>query len=167
MTPLTEKIALRTMRYFTQEDPTQIAHTQCVINYTQLIAEGENYPPRKKELIEIAAWLHDIGCPGARTKYGNSRPIHQMTEGFNITSEWLKEYSELTSEEQEWIAHVVGGHHQLKQALHYHFEPLYEADIIVNFFEDYYKKQNLQLYYDKVMKTTRGRELYKMFFHVK
>jgi uncharacterized protein len=164
MTDLTNKIALRALRYYAETDVTQIAHTQCVVNYTQLIAFGENYPLKKQELIEIAAWLHDIGCPVSKEKYGNSRPMHQMEEGFRITTEWLKDYPQLTTDEQAWIAHVVGGHHQLRRAKQYGFEALYEADIIVNFFEGYYKKINLKRYFDCVMTSRTGRELYKTFF---
>ena len=47
-----------------------IIHTQEVVSYTRLISVGENMDEHKIDMLECAAWLHDIGCP--RSKIGRA-----------------------------------------------------------------------------------------------
>lgn len=61
-----DKVAECVMEYFMKEDPTQIPHTQCVASYTHYIAFCENLPEHESGLIEMAAWMHDIGCPESK-----------------------------------------------------------------------------------------------------
>ncbi|MEO9965702.1 MAG: Pycsar system effector family protein [Reichenbachiella sp.] len=38
-----------------------LQHTEDVVSATQLIAEGEGLSDQEKEIVEIAAWFHDLG----------------------------------------------------------------------------------------------------------
>lgn len=159
-------IAKKVTDYYIENKPSieQIQHTQTVVAYTQLIATSEGIEGHQLDLLEIAAWLHDIGCPNARKLYGNSLPVHQQTEGKKLTAIWLKDMSELTEDEKSWLAEVVGTHHQFKPAHELHFEPLFEADIIVNLIEGYYQKDKAPHLFETMITTISGKELFNNLF---
>jgi hypothetical protein len=163
-----DTIALCVIEYYAKHEPTgtQIMHTQSVAHFTKLIAAGEGMAADVCELQEIAAWLHDIGCPPARKKYGNSRPPHQECEGKLLVHEWLDGSPEFTQEEVEWLADAVGGHHRPTEADRLKFKPLYEADLIVNLFEGYYKPEMAQRFIKSGAVSTRtGKMLFQQLFH--
>jgi hypothetical protein len=162
-------ISLCVVEYYAKNKPTgsQIMHTQSVAHFTKLIAAGEEMPANVCELQEIAAWLHDIGCPPARERYGDSLPPHQESEGKRLVHEWLDNSSEFTPKEVKWLADVVGGHHHLTEAVRLEFKPLYEADLIVNLFEEYYKPEMAQRFIDSGAVSTRtGKRLFQQLFGV-
>jgi hypothetical protein len=156
---LTDRIAANVITYYAKNDVQQIAHTQCVVSYTHLIASADNRQQHNNELLECAAWLHDIGCPSAKKKYGNSKPEHQMSEGRIIAPQILAKENALNDQEKKWITDVVGTHHQLRSALELHFEPLFEADLIVNLLEGYYPMTQAETFL-KMVHTPMGRKLY-------
>lgn len=168
-------IAQRVVRYYTENPPvaSQIGHTMAVAGYTRLIASAMGRSRRECDLQESAAWLHDIGCPDALRKYGNSLPVNQQKEGERIVTEWMNEsgaetfpdwnivLKALAPEERQWLAKVVGAHHQQPSAKALRFEPLFEADLIVNIQEGYYGRNQAQHYYDNMLLTDAGRSLYR------
>ena len=170
-------IAQRVVQYYAENPPvaSQIAHTMAVAGYTRLLAVAMGKDERECDLHEASAWLHDIGCPDAIRKYGNSLPVNQQKEGERIVNEWFDKdtdyphwdevMEELTQEEKQWLARVVGSHHQQPSARELHFEPLFEADLIVNIQEGYYGRSQAQHFYDTMLLTDAGRDLYtKMIF---
>ena len=160
------RLGLKVVYYYAQKDATQIAHTQSVTHYTTLLAEAEGYTPRQVTLLTAAALLHDIGCPQAKEKFGNSKPVHQMKEGIAVATQILEEFSddEFSREEKQWIVEVVGKHHRFADAQRLNFLPLFEADLIVNFFEDYFSINRAPQYYERLMTTATGRDLFQKFF---
>lgn len=161
-----DRISSKVIEFYAGEEPAiaQIQHTQTVASYTRMIAAGEGIEGRMLDLMETAAWLHDIGCPDARRCYGDSLPVHQQEMGRQKVSVWMQEVEELTGEEKQWLADVVGTHHRFDSARQFHFEPLYEADLIVNLIEGYYEQSHARPYYDTVMTTATGRKLFATLF---
>lgn len=161
-----DRIARQVIDYYIANPPSveQISHTQIVASYTRAIAFGEGMDEKNVNLHETAAWLHDIGCPNARRIYDNSLPVHQQDEGRKLVKEWLQNIDGLTMEEKQWLTNVVGTHHQLKYAQSLHFEPLFEADLIVNLIEGYYSMDKADDFYKKMMMTPTGRELFHQLF---
>lgn len=160
-----DKIARRVIDFYAQNPPVeeQIVHTQAVACYARLIASGEHMDEHAVDMHEISAWLHDIGCPAARCKHGNSNPPYQMEEGRRIVREWLENDIHFTPEEKQWLEDTVGSHHIFKKAKELHFEPLFEADLIVNLWEEYYDKSHADRYCEMVT-TDTGKALFKQFF---
>lgn len=160
-----DKIARKVIDFYTQNPPVeeQIVHTQAVANYARLIASGEGMDAHSVDIHEISAWLHDIGCPAARCKHGNSNPPYQMQEGRILAEQWLENDPNFTPQEKEWLADTVGSHHVFRKAIELHFEPLFEADLIVNLWEGYYNKEHADEY-EKMVTTTTGRSLFHQFF---
>lgn len=165
-TRLKDRIARRVTEFYIANPPAleQITHTQTVAAYTRLIAVGEGWTDDRLELVETAAWLHDIGCPASRRLYGNSLPVHQQEEGRRLVEEWLHDEVRLAEDEKGWLAAVVGGHHRFDAAHGLHFEPLFEADLIVNMAEGYYQLSQAAHFYDKMLVTATGRALFHSLF---
>ncbi len=161
-----DQIATRVIEYYAATPPVeeQIMHTQAVANYTRMISVMAGMDSHTTDLMEIAAWLHDIGCPNARNHYGDSLPAHQQTEGEKLVREWLKDETQLTDDEKEWLALAVGHHHQHTSAVELHFEPLYDADLIVNLWEGYYDKEQAEEKFRKLVCTKSALRLFDLFF---
>ena len=155
---------LEVIGIYAAEDPLQIAHTQAVIDYTERIAELEGLPERRIFLLKTAALLHDIGCPAARAAHGKSLPPYQEAEGERIVRELLPKYPEFTAAEADYLARVVGSHHRIGPAKELGFEPLFEADLIVNLLEGYYERAKAAFYRDKMVTTASGRRVFDAVF---
>ncbi len=138
-----------------------ILHTQEVVCYTRLIAKGEGVPNCEVELLEAAAWLHDIGCPRSKEIFGNSLPENQHSIGRQVATDLLASVDCLSEIEKKWIADVVGSHHQFSKAEELGFMPLFEADLIVNILSGYHPREKAQMLYDSMMVSESGRELFK------
>ena len=161
-TKIKDEIARRVTDFYAQNPPVweQIRHTQSVAAYTRLIACGEGLEEDQVNLHEIAAWLHDIGCPEARRIYGNSQPVHQQSEGKKAAAKWLESVNGLTEDEKQWLEEVTGSHHEFQSAKALHFEPLFEADLIVNLTEGYYNLEKASALFEKWVTTKTGKELF-------
>lgn len=139
-----------------------ILHTQEVAAYTRMIAVGERMNERAVDLLGVAACFHDIGCPLSRERYGNSLPVNQQKVGMEVTKCLLGEVDFLTDDEKNWVAKVVGTHHQYRYALELCFEPLFEADLIANLLSGYFAKEKAAHLYSAMMTTNTGKSLFDM-----
>lgn len=146
---------------FPQSMREDILHTQEVVSYTHLIAVGEGLNSEEVEMLEIAAWLHDIGCPRSKELYGNSLPANQQQVGREVTQELLSTVAVFTYEQKQWLADIVGSHHQADKAEELNFQPLFEADLITNLLSGYYARDKADHLYHTLMKTTAGRKLFR------
>ena len=157
------KLSLRVLDYYMKHNDgtSQVIHTQSVVSYTGLIAVGEKLDQHVVNLLEISAWMHDIGCPSSYALYGNSLPVNQQTEGRIITESWLNDTTELTQAEKKWLVDVVGSHHEFDSAKQLCFEPLFEADLIVNLIEGYYPMEKAGHLYRTLIRTESGKKLFK------
>lgn len=165
MNQTTDNIAEMVVRYYAQFPELKrddVLHTQEVVSYTRMIAVGEEMTDKKVALLEIAAWLHDIGCPRSKELYGNSLPVNQQNVGREVTLELLEPINELTHNEKQWLADVVGTHHQYPKAVELDFLPLFEADMIVNCLSEYHSKEKHQHLLNTMIKTATGRELFRL-----
>ncbi len=139
-----------------------ILHTQEVVAYTRLIALGEGVPEIEVEMLEIAAWLHDIGCPRSQKIYGNTLPANQQSVGRIVAGELMAQVEGLTDVEKGWIMDVVATHHHLSKAQEFGFMPLFEADLIVNILSGYHPMQKAQMLRDTMIFSESGRRLFKL-----
>lgn len=138
-----------------------ILHTQEVACYTRIIASGEGLSQKEVSLLDAAAWMHDIGCPVSKERYGNSMPDNQQKVGIEVTDELLKDFKGFSSEEKKWISDVVGSHHNAKSATELSFQPLFEADLIVNILSGYYSMEIAPKLFKTSVKTETGKRLFK------
>lgn len=138
-----------------------ILHTQEVVTFTRIIAVGEGLPDATVDMLESAAWLHDIGCPNSKEIYGNSLPVNQQSVGKVVSEQLVADIVELTKSEKEWLVSVVASHHQFAEAKQLQFLPLFEADLIVNLLSGYHPRNKAELLYNSLMTTKTGKQLFK------
>lgn len=143
-----------------------INHFMKVYGYAKTISECENIDKDTKEILEVAALLHDIACPLCREKYGNTNGKYQEEEGKILTAEFLKDtgYSE---EFINRVVYLVGHHHTLTNIEGMDYQILIEADYLVNADESSYSKENIKNMLEKVFKTSTGSELLKSMYGIK
>lgn len=143
-----------------------INHFMKVYGYAKTISECENIDKDTKEILEVAALLHDIACPLCREKYGNTNGKYQEEEGKILTAEFLKDtgYSE---EFINRVVYLVGHHHTLTNIEGMDYQILIEADYLVNTDESSYSKENIKNMLEKVFKTSTGSKLLKSMYGIK
>lgn len=163
MKELVTKLHKEVIEYFASTDMSQIGHTEAVHNFAQLLGELERYDEKRQAMLEIAALLHDIGCPNAKVKYGNTSPVNQEKEGKPKALEILASYP-IDDADKTLIADVVGLHHHHKELQKMGYELLVEADLIVNILEGYYKPEQAAYYFDHLVTSKSGRDLYRNMF---
>ena len=157
----------RVIGYYADRDVSQIAHTLCVVAYTHLLAVSEAYDSGRIQRLEMAALLHDIGCPDAQLKYGNSLPVNQQKEGVRIVAEWSAHEPFASPDDAQWIAQVVATHHNALKAVELGFEVLFEADLIVNLLEGYYPIEQAAALLHNAVRTPSGKALFSRLFALK
>ncbi|HCW52925.1 MAG TPA: phosphohydrolase [Clostridium sp.] len=142
-----------------------INHFMKVYGYAKTISECENVDAYTKEILEVAALLHDIACPLCREKYGNTNGKYQEEEGKILTAEFLKGagYSE---EFINRVVYLVGHHHTLTNIKGEDYQILIEADYLVNADESNYSKENIKNMLEKVFKTSTGISLLKSMYGI-
>lgn len=142
-----------------------INHFMKVYGYAKTISECENIDADTKEILEVAALLHDIACPLCREKYGNTNGKYQEEEGKILTAEFLKDtgYSE---EFINRVVYLVGHHHTLTDIKGEDYQILIEADYLVNADESNYSKENIKNMLEKVFKTSTGISLLKSMYGI-
>ncbi len=161
---ITNKIATLVLEYYSGYPSimrSDILHTQEVVSYTRMIALSEKLDPNEVMMLEIAAWLHDIGCPRSNEIYGNSLPVNQQSVGREVTRELLSNIDELTSDQKQWLIDVVGTHHQFADSVRLRFTALFEADLIVNILSGYYAKDQAANLYHKLVTSDSGKQIFK------
>lgn len=140
-----------------------INHFLKVYAYAKTIAEYENISAEERQIVEIAAVIHDIACPLCREKYGNTNGKHQEAEGANLAREFLQDTG-LPQEIAERIIYLVGHHHTLEGIDGIDYQILIEADYLVNADESCYAKENMQHTLANIFQTETGKMLLKSIY---
>ena len=69
-------IVMKMVRY-SNGNHHDINHFLKVYAYAKTIAEREGLSAEERQIVEIAAVIHDIACPLCREKYGNTNGKYQ------------------------------------------------------------------------------------------
>ena len=135
-----------------------INHLICVWTYAKTIGELEGLEQETQTTLEIAAITHDIACPLCRRKYGNTIGKHQEEEGAPLVRAFLSDTG-LPEKQRERVAYLVSHHHTYTGVDGLDYQILLEADYIVNASENHYRRENLEAFLSRVMKTDSGRQI--------
>jgi hypothetical protein len=145
------------IRYF-GNDVRRINHALKVYDFACLIAEESNVHGTGRQVIEIAALLHDIGIKEAERKYNSSASRYQEEEGPAIAREILAP-RHLDEKLVDRICYIIGNHHTYTKIDGTDFQILVEADFMVNIYEDGMKPEVVQSIKKKIFKTKAGTRL--------
>lgn len=142
-----------------------IDHFIRVWTYARTIAELEGLDAETQDILEVAAITHDIACPLCREKYGNTNGKYQETEGASMVRDFLRDTG-LTEAQIDRVAFLVGHHHTFTDVQGSDYQILLEADYIVNASENHYRRENLEAFLSRVMKTDSGRQILHSVFQI-
>lgn len=123
--------AIEEMQQVFGDAPFGVDHTLKVLGYAEEIMEGENVPSNDRELIAIAAILHDIGALEAQRKHGTMAAPYQEIEGAVIARQILEKIG-YSVEETNRVCYIVGHHHTAAKIDGLDFQIIWEADLLVN-----------------------------------
>ena len=155
-------IVMKMVRY-SNGNHHDINHFLKVYAYAKTIAEREGLSAEERQIVEIAAVIHDIACPLCREKYGNTNGKYQEAEGVILAREFLKDAG-LPEKAAERIIFLVGHHHTLQGIDGIDYQILIEADYLVNADEANYSEANIQNTLEHIFRTTTGKALLKSIY---
>ena len=121
---------------FDKGDPKRIQHFMKVYEFAHLIAVGEELDENTKDILEVAAILHDIGIHPSEEKYGDCSGKHQEEEGPAYAKALLNELNCYTDEFIDRVCFLIGHHHTYAPIEGIDHQILVEADFLVNVYED-------------------------------
>ena len=157
-----DDLALHMITYYAA-DPARIQHFIKVHSFAALIARQEGMDAATLEILEAAAYVHDIGIKPAEQTYGSSAGRYQEEIGPAPARAMMLECG-FTPAQADRVAYLVGHHHSPAQIDGIDYQILIEADYIVNASESGYDQQAIRTFMEHTMKTAAGIRLTKTVF---
>lgn len=142
-----------------------IQHFVKVHAFAKLIGEMENIGEETLEILEAAAYVHDIGVKPAEEKFGSCEGPLQEREGVPAAKEML---DRLGFEERlaERVCFLVGHHHTYTEIDGIDYQILVEADFLVNLYEDAADKGTVEAVYKNIFRTESGKRICREMFGI-
>jgi HD superfamily phosphodiesterase len=144
-------------------DPKRIQHFVKVHSFAKLIGELEGLDERTQEILEVTAYVHDIGIRIAEAKYGRCTGKLQEEEGATAVKILL---AQLDYDQKliERVSYIVGHHHSYSNIDGMDYQILVEADFLVNMYENRTPEESMISAYQKIFKTESGKDICKTMF---
>ncbi|HIQ72828.1 MAG TPA: HD domain-containing protein [Candidatus Cottocaccamicrobium excrementipullorum] len=146
-----------------QRDARRIQHFTKVHAFAKLIGQLENLDKETLNLLEAAAYVHDIGIKPAEKKYGSSNGKLQEQEG-PAPARKLLERLGFDEKQIQRICYLVAHHHTYSNIDGMDYQILVEADFLVNLFEDNASHEAVVSAYHKIFKTHHGKQICETMF---
>lgn len=144
-------------------DAKRIQHFVKVHSFAKLIGEMEKLDKETLEILEAAAFVHDIGIKNAEKKYGSCSGKLQEQEGPAEARKMLKKLG-FDEKITERVCYLVGHHHTYADINGMDYQILVEADFLVNLYEDNMTRSAIRSAYKNIFKTQSGKQLCKAIF---
>jgi HD superfamily phosphodiesterase len=144
-------------------DERRIGHALKVLGFASAIADLENISEKEKEIVSLAALLHDIGIQEAERKYDSAAGNYQEIEGVPI-ARGILEACGAGADTTERVCFIVGHHHTYASIDGVDFQILVEADFLVNIHEEEMDKPAVESIHDKIFKTPSGTRILEMMY---
>ena len=145
-----EKMILRC-----QGNQYDICHFMKVWAYAKTIGELENLDAKTQQILEYAAIVHDIACPGLRKIHGNAP--HPLQEKYGaLQAREFYQGSGFDPAMLDRICYLVGHHHTYNGADGMDYQILLEADFLVNAAEQEKYLRSAQQFMENVFQTNTG-----------
>lgn len=156
------KLFMEMIKYYS-EDPARIQHFVKVHAFAKRIGEMEHLEERTLQILEAAAYVHDIGIRPALEKYGSCTGKLQEQEGPAVAEKMLEELG-FDQELIQRVCYLVGHHHTYTDPDGMDYQILIEADFLVNLYEEQKDRQTAAEVCKKIFRTDSGRQICKEMF---
>ncbi len=154
----------RMIKYY-KGDAKRIQHFIKVHAFARAIGQKEGLNQSEQNVLEIAAYVHDIGIKKAEEMYNSCEGKLQEKLGPPIAKQLL---ADLIKEpcDLERICYLVGNHHTYNNINGRDYRILVEADFLVNLQEEGINKSGIEAVYNKIFATEYGKYLCKIMFDI-
>lgn len=160
-----EEVILK-MIEFEKGCPKRIQHFLKVYEFAHIIASAENMSEKERELLEIAAIVHDIGIRPSKEKYGYCNGKTQETEGPVYARKMFSEFKGISEEFIERVCYLIAHHHTYTNVDGLDYRILIEADFLVNAYEDELDEEAILSARKRIFRTKAGTELLNTMFDI-
>ena len=157
-----DDLALHMIAYYAA-DPARIQHFIKVHSFAALIARQEGMDAETLEILEAAAYVHDIGIHKAEILCGRSDGRLQEQYGPG-EAEPLLEQLGFEKDEIDRICYLIGHHHTYTEIDGMDYQILVEADFLVNLYEDNASAIGIQNAYKKIFRTECGKKIFREMY---
>lgn len=148
------------MREIFKEIPYGIDHTLRVLENAEAIMDGEGLSEEERELIALAAILHDIGSVEALHKYGSFDGVYQEKEG-PVIARGILERVGYDTNIIDRVCYIIGNHHTPSKIDGVDFQIQWESDLIENLLSKDINEDRKRLFetIEENFKTVTGKAL--------
>lgn len=146
-------------------DAKRIQHLIKVHAFARLIGEEENMDAKELYILEAAALTHDIGIRNSEKKYGTCTGRQQEVEGPPEAEKLLKTLG-FADDVTERVCWLIAHHHTYNNINSMDYRILVEADFLVNLYEDGAGIEAVKTAYDRIFKTTAGRNICRTMYGI-
>ena len=157
-----DDLALHMITYYAA-DPARIQHFIKVHSFAALIARQEGMDAATLEILEAAAYVHDIGIKPAEQTYGSSAGRYQEELGPAPAHAMMLECG-FTPAQADRVAYLVGHHHTYTNIDGMDYQILVEADFLVNLYEDGVSGEAVERAGEKIFRTKSGTDILETMF---
>ena len=156
------RLFMEMIRYY-HADAARIQHFVKVHAFAKLIGEMEQLDDNVQEILEAAAYVHDIGIKPALLKYGSCDGKLQEQEGPPVAKEMLERLG-FEAKLVERVCYLVAHHHTYTGIAGIDYQILIEADFLVNLYEDGQSEKTAAEVCEKIFKTDSGKQICREMF---
>lgn len=157
-------VCLTMMEYY-YGDARRIQHFIKVHALAKLIGELENLSPDEQYILEIAAYVHDIGIKKSEELYGDCSGRHQEELGPELAKNLLINLG-CEGIIIKRVCYLVGHHHTYTNVDGKDYQILIEADFLVNLLEEQTPQGGMEQAYKNVFRTETGRRICREMFRL-
>ncbi len=145
------------IKYY-EGNPLRSHHFLKVHSFAKWIGEEEGLDAETMEILEAAAFVHDIGIKIAEEKYGSDAGPYQEKEGPAAAKSILEE-SGYSGKLVERVCYLVGHHHTYTNIDGVDYQILVEADFLVNLYEGQESREAIVNAYRNIFQTEAGKQM--------
>lgn len=149
--------AMEMIKYYSG-DTKRIEHFMKVHGYARLIGESVGLDSYTMELLEVTAYLHDIGIKVSEEKYNSSSGYYQQIEGPAIAEKMLLKIG-YDKNFIDRVCYLISRHHKYSNIDGIDCQILIESDFLVNAVEDNISMDTMKDIKDKIFKTEAGKKI--------
>lgn len=154
------------MLEFDAGDLRRIQHFCKVFQFASLIGAGEGLDDRTRQILELAAIVHDIGIIPAEQKFGRNDGKIQEQVGPDYAEALLRE-AEIDEDVIARVKFLVGHHHTYQGIDGPDWQILLEADYLVNACEEEIPTGAVKTAVERIFRTDTGIRLAETMYNIK
>lgn len=160
---LKDKILLK-MIDFESGCPGRAQHLLKVYQFAQIIADAEGMTGEAREILDIAALMHDIGIRPCEERYGRCTGRMQEEEGPAYARTMLAEAGCDSENLIGRVCWLIAHHHTYDEYDRLDYRILIEADYLVNAYENNADREAIQNMRARIFRTVMGKKLLDTMF---